>query len=120
VYRVPTDPQLTAAQVEEKDLAASDQCVRRCVTAGCVKLSPYYSAMASFAARVVAAGASGLVLFNRFYQPDLDLETMDVISKVELSRTWELRLPLRWIAITAPPAGTGPVAGRHVRGPYGA
>ena len=72
-----------------------------------VKLSPYYSAMASFAAKVVAAGAAGLVLFNRFYQPDLDLETMDVVPKVELSRTWELRLPLRWIAILRPQLGPG-------------
>ena len=73
-----------------------------------MKLSPYYSAMASFAARVIAAGAAGLVLFNRFYQPDLDLETMDVVPRVELSRTWELRLPLRWIAILRPQLGPGP------------
>ncbi len=50
-------------------------------------------------------GAAGLVLFNRFYQPDLDLETMDVVPKVELSRAWELRLPLRWIAILRPQLG---------------
>ena len=71
-----------------------------------VKLSPYYSAMANFAARVVDAGASGLVLFNRFYQPDLDLETFDVVPRVELSRDWELRLPMRWIAMLRPQLGT--------------
>ena len=107
VYRVPTDPQLTAAQVEETDLALVTNVCASVSLPVAVKLSPYYSAMASFAARVVAAGARGLVLFNRFYQPDLDLETMDVISKVELSRTWELRLPLRWIAILRPQLGTG-------------
>jgi dihydroorotate dehydrogenase (fumarate) len=72
-----------------------------------VKLSPYYSAMANFAHRVVAAGADGLVLFNRFYQPDLDLDTLDVVNRIELSRPWELRLPLRWIAILRPQLGAG-------------
>ena len=67
-----------------------------------VKLSPYFSSFANFAARVVEAGADGLVLFNRFYQPDLDLETLDVTAKLELSRPGELRLPLRWIAILRP------------------
>ena len=67
-----------------------------------VKLSPYYSAMAHFATEIVAAGADGLVLFNRFYQPDLDLDTLDVVPRVELSNQWELRLPLRWIAILRP------------------
>jgi len=108
VYRVPTDPRLTAAQVEETDLALVASVCAGVSLPVAVKLSPYYSSMASFAARVVAAGASGLVLFNRFYQPDLDLETMDVVPKVELSRTWELRLPLRWIAILRPQLGSGP------------
>jgi dihydroorotate dehydrogenase (fumarate) len=58
--------------------------------------------MANFAVRVVEAGADGLVLFNRFYQPDLDLESLTVVPRVELSRPWELRLPLRWIAILSP------------------
>ena len=70
-----------------------------------VKLSPYYSAMANFARGVVDAGADGLVLFNRFYQPDLDLDTLDVVNRVELSHPGELRLPLRWIAILRPQLG---------------
>jgi dihydroorotate dehydrogenase (fumarate) len=70
-----------------------------------VKLSPYYSAMANFARGVVEAGADGLVLFNRFYQPDLDLETLQVVNRVELSHPGELRLPLRWIAILRPQLG---------------
>ena len=72
-----------------------------------VKLSPYYSAFANFAAAVVDAGADGLVLFNRFYQPDLDLETLDVVPRLELSQPWELRLPVRWIAILRPQLGSG-------------
>ena len=71
-----------------------------------VKLSPYYSAMANFARSVVEAGADGLVLFNRFYQPDLDLDTLEVVNRVELSHPGELRLPLRWIAILRPQLGT--------------
>ncbi len=67
-----------------------------------VKLSPYFSSFANFAGSVVQAGADGLVLFNRFYQPDLDLDTLDVTAKLELSRPGELRLPLRWIAILRP------------------
>ena len=105
---MPTDPQLNAAQVEELDLALVSNVCDAVSLPVAVKLSPYYSAMAHFAAKVVAAGAGGLVLFNRFYQPDLDLETMDVVPRVELSRSWELRLPLRWIAILRPQLGRGP------------
>lgn len=67
-----------------------------------VKLSPFFSSFANFAPQVVGAGADGLVLFNRFYQPDLDLATLDVTPRLELSRPGELRLPLRWIAILRP------------------
>ncbi|MGA2528861.1 MAG: dihydroorotate dehydrogenase-like protein [Acidimicrobiales bacterium] len=108
VYRVPTDPQLNATQVEELDLALIANVCDAVSLPVAVKLSPYYSAMAHFAAKVVAAGVGGLVLFNRFYQPDLDLESMDVVPRVELSRSWELRLPLRWIAILRPQLGRGP------------
>ena len=67
-----------------------------------VKLSPFYSAFANFAAAAVGAGADGLVLFNRFYQPDLDLESIEVVPRLELSQPWEMRLPVRWIAILRP------------------
>ena len=107
VYRVPTDPQLTAGEVEQMDLALVETVCASVALPVAVKLSPYYSAMASFAAQVVRAGAAGLVLFNRFYQPDLDLEMMDVMPTVELSRAWELRLPLRWIGILRPQLGPG-------------
>ncbi len=102
MYDVAVDPEQTAADVEAAYLtlvAAVREAVEVPVA---VKLSPYFSSFANFAAQVVAAGADGLVLFNRFYQPDLDLETMDVTAKLELSRPGELRLPLRWIAILRP------------------
>jgi dihydroorotate dehydrogenase (fumarate) len=64
-----------------------------------VKLSPFYTALPNFARRLVSAGADGLVLFNRFYQPDFDLEELAVVPNLVLSDSHELRLPLRWIAI---------------------
>jgi dihydroorotate dehydrogenase (fumarate) len=64
-----------------------------------VKLSPYFSAMGNVAVQVVDAGADGLVLFNRFYQPDIDVETLEVTPALSLSTPAELRLPLRWIGI---------------------
>ena len=64
-----------------------------------VKLSPYFTALPNFARKLVGAGANGLVLFNRFYQPDLDIETLEVVPDLVLSTSDELRLPLRWTAI---------------------
>lgn len=107
VYRVATDTTRTAAEMEAADLALI-AAVRAAVTIPlAVKLSPYYTAMAGFAARAVDAGADGLVLFNRFYQPDLDLDALDVVNRVELSQSWELRLPLLWIAVLRPQLGPG-------------
>jgi dihydroorotate dehydrogenase (fumarate) len=105
LYRVAADPFRTAAEVEDADLAIVGS-VRQAISVPlAVKLSPYYSALPHFAARLVEAGAAGLVLFNRFYQPDLDLETLDVLHKVDLSHPSELRLPLRWLAILQPLLG---------------
>jgi dihydroorotate dehydrogenase (fumarate) len=105
LYHVAADPSLTAAAIEAADLDLIAT-VRASITIPlAVKLSPYYSALASFAGQVVGRGADGLVLFNRFYQPDLDLETFDVLARVELSQPAELRLPLRWIAILRPQLG---------------
>jgi dihydroorotate dehydrogenase (fumarate) len=107
IYRVAADPSRTAADMEAIDLELIAE-VRAAVTIPlAVKLSPYYSALANFAGCVVDAGADGLVLFNRFYQPDLDLEELEIVNRVELSRSWELRLPLRWIAVLRPQLGTG-------------
>jgi dihydroorotate dehydrogenase (fumarate) len=70
-----------------------------------VKLSPYYSALANFVRQAVERGADGLVLFNRFYQPDFDLETFEVVPRLELSQPSDLRLPMRWTAILRPQLG---------------
>jgi dihydroorotate dehydrogenase (fumarate) len=64
-----------------------------------VKLSPYFSSMANMAGQLAEAGANGLVLFNRFYQPDVNIEALEVAPRLELSTSVELRLPLRWVAI---------------------
>lgn len=99
VYHLAADPHLKAQDVEAADLDMI-AAVRAAVNVPlAVKLSPHYTAFASFAARVVAAGADGLVLFNRFYQPDLDLDTFDVMPSHELSRPADARQALRWIGI---------------------
>jgi dihydroorotate dehydrogenase (fumarate) len=107
VYHMAADPGRTAADLEAADLeliAAVRASVRIPLA---VKLSPYYSSFANFAAAAVDAGADGLVLFNRFYQPDLDLDTLDVVPRLELSQHWEMRLPVRWIGILRPQLGPG-------------
>jgi dihydroorotate dehydrogenase (fumarate) len=102
VYRVAADPACDAARMENDDLALIAEVKAAVEVPVAVKLSPFYSAMANFAVRAVDAGADGLVLFNRFYQPDLDVETLEIVPRLELSSPWELRLPLRWIAILHP------------------
>jgi dihydroorotate dehydrogenase (fumarate) len=105
LYRVAADPRRTAAEMELADLELI-AAVRASVSIPlAVKLSPYYSALANFAAKARGAGADGLVLFNRFYQPDLDLEALEVVPRLELSQPWEMRLPVRWIAILRPQLG---------------
>jgi dihydroorotate dehydrogenase (fumarate) len=106
LYRVAASADRTAADMEDADATIVTDVGRALDIPLAVKLSPYYSALASFARRVVGAGAAGLVLFNRFYQPDVDLESRDVVARLELSHQWELRLPLRWIAILRPQLGT--------------
>jgi dihydroorotate dehydrogenase (fumarate) len=102
VYRVAADPDRDATQMEADDLALVADVRAALDVPVALKLSPFYSAMANFAVRAVQAGADGLVLFNRFYQPDLDVDTLEIVPRLELSSPWELRLPLRWIAILRP------------------
>jgi dihydroorotate dehydrogenase (fumarate) len=105
LYRISVDRERTALDVEREDLELI-AAVRAAVDLPlAVKLSPYYTALAAFAARAVEAGANGLVLFNRFYQPDIDLDELAVVPRVSLSHPSELRLPLRWIAILRPQLG---------------
>ena len=99
IYYLPTDAALTAAELEQAyvDLVAAVRKQIRIPLA--VKLSPYFTALPHFANALVGAGANALVLFNRFYQPDLDIETLEVLPTLDLSTSAELRLPLRWTAL---------------------
>ena len=99
VYYIPTDPKLTAEDVE-KTYVDILRAVKSAVTIPvAVKLSPFFSNMANMAQRLDAAGADALVLFNRFYQPDIDLEDLELRPNVLLSTPQSLRLPLTWIGI---------------------
>jgi len=99
VYYLPTSVDLAGQEVENIYLDMLRE-VKRAVTIPlAMKLSPYFSSMANMARRLVDEGANGLVLFNRFYQPDFDLDTLEVAPRLVLSNSHELRLPLRWVAI---------------------
>ena len=99
IYYIPTDPKMTAAEIEQMYIDDLKQVKKVTNIPIAVKLSPYFTSFANVAKRLDEAGADGLVLFNRFYQPDIDLETLDVVYDLEFSNSYELRLPLRWIAI---------------------
>lgn len=99
LYYIPTDSSLAASDIEsaQVDLVAA---VKASISIPLtVKLSPFYTSLPHFASRLADAGADGLVLFNRFYQPDFDLEALDVIANLDLSTSADLRLPLRWVSI---------------------
>lgn len=102
IYYIAADPTLTSENVEQMyidDLKAVKKNVEIPVA---VKLGPYFSSFGNLAVRMEEAGADGLVLFNRFYQPDIDLETLEVLPSIEFSSSFEMRLPLRWIAMLRP------------------
>jgi dihydroorotate dehydrogenase (fumarate) len=99
VYYIPTDPNLTGNEVEQIYLDVLKDVKTAVSLPITMKLNPYFSAMAHTARNLANAGSDGLVLFNRFYQPDLDLENLEVVPNLKLSTSTELRLPLRWIAI---------------------
>jgi dihydroorotate dehydrogenase (fumarate) len=114
IYSIPTDPRLTAADVEKTYLDIVRAVKETVSIPVAVKLSPFFSNLANFARRADDAGADGLVLFNRFYQPDIDLEELEIRPNVLLSTPQALRLPLTWIGILygrvrASLAGTGGV-----------
>ncbi len=98
-YYVVTDDQLTPAELENAFIDLVKEIHSKVHIPLAVKLSPFFTSLPNLARRLVEAGASGLVLFNRFIQPDLDIETLDVVPNLKLSTSEELRLPLRWIAI---------------------
>ena len=99
VYDLSTDPMESAEDVERRTIETASAVKRSVSIPVAVKLSPFYSAFASFARRLDETGVDGLVIFNRFYQPDIDVEALDVIPKVRLSESGDLLLRLRWLAI---------------------
>mgnify|MGYP002863507133 CR=1 FL=1 len=99
IYQVAADMNKDGSTIEEiyiRDLKAIKNTLKIPVA---MKLSPYFSSMANMAKKLDEAGADALVLFNRFYQPDFDLDNLEVVPNIVLSNNWELRLPLRWLAI---------------------
>ncbi len=99
IYRVAAGIDETSDEIESGYLRLVEA-VRQAVDVPlAVKVGPYFSAMAAMARRLSDAGADGLVLFNRFYQPDIDLEALDVRPNLQLSSPYELRLVIRWIAV---------------------
>ncbi len=99
IYSIPTDPELTSDGVEQQYIDIL-KAVKSVVTIPvAVKVSPFFSNMANMAKRLDEAGANGLVLFNRFYQPDINLDELEIQPNVLLSTPHALRLPLTWIGI---------------------
>ncbi len=99
VYYIPTDMDLSSSQIEQTYLDIL-KAVKSTVTIPvAVKLSPFFTNFANMAKRLDQAGANGLVLFNRFYQPDIDLESLEVKPNILLSTPMAMRVPLRWIAL---------------------
>jgi dihydroorotate dehydrogenase (fumarate) len=99
VYYIPTDARLTGADVEKVYVDVLKAVKSKVSIPVAVKLSPYFTSTISMANKLTEAGADGLVLFNRFYQPDIDIENLEVVPNILLSTPQEMRLPLRWIAI---------------------
>ncbi len=99
VYYIPTSPQLTGSEIETMYIDTLKAVKANTKIPVAVKLSPYFTSLANLAAQLDKAGADGLVMFNRFYQPDFDLTNLSVVPNLVLSNNWEMRLPLRWISI---------------------
>ena len=99
VYHIPSDMAETGRQVEERYLGVLRRVKSAVTVPVAMKLSPFFSAMGDMASQFDAAGVDALVLFNRFYQPDFDLEKLEVKPNLDLSTPSEIRLPLLWIAV---------------------
>lgn len=99
IYYIPSNLDMTGAEVEQNYVDILQQVKERVKIPVAVKLSPYFSNLANMAQRLDKAGADALVLFNRFYQPDIDLSKLEVQPNIVLSKSYDMRLPLRWIAL---------------------
>jgi len=99
IFYIPAEVALSGREVEQRYVGIVSRVKRVLTIPVAVKLSPFFSSMGEMARRLVEAGADGLVLFNRFYQPDFDLDALEVRTTLELSSPGEIRLPLLWIAL---------------------
>jgi dihydroorotate dehydrogenase (fumarate) len=99
MYYLATDPDISSSDIENAQVELVAEIKSAITIPLAVKISPFVTSVPNFAKRLVEAGADGLVLFNRFYQPDFDLEELEVVHSLDLSTSAELRLPLRWISI---------------------
>jgi dihydroorotate dehydrogenase (fumarate) len=99
MYHIATDFGQTCQDLEQAYIDLVSDVRKQIKIPLAVKLSPFFTSLPNMAARLVKAGANGLVLFNRFYQPDIDVETLEVCPDIHLSTSEELRMPLRWVAI---------------------
>ncbi len=99
IYHIPVDPDVSGEKVEQQYIDLVHAIKNEVTIPVAVKLGPYFSSMANMAKRLDGAGADGLVLFNRFYQPDFDLEALEVVPNLILSNSHELLLRLHWIAV---------------------
>ena len=99
IYAIPTESDLTSGDIEQLYLDILKTVKSSVTIPVALKLSPFFTNFANMAQRLDKAGADGLVLFNRFYQPDIDLEALEVTPNLLLSTPMAMRLPLRWIAI---------------------
>jgi dihydroorotate dehydrogenase (fumarate) len=116
IFHLPVDLSLTGREVEARCEAIVREVCAAVSIPVAVKLSPYFSAPGEMAQRLAAAGAKGLVLFNRFYQPDFDLDRLEVAPTLELSAPGEIRLPLLWIAVLHGQVPVSLAASTGVRG----
>jgi dihydroorotate dehydrogenase (fumarate) len=99
VYYLATETEMPGTEVEKMYVDVVSDVKKSVTIPVAVKIGPFFSSMAYVAKKLAEAGADGLVLFNRFFQPDIDLETLEVVPRLVLSTQFENRLPLRWIAI---------------------
>lgn len=99
IYYIPTDPKMSGVKVEQMYLDIIRDVSSSISIPVAVKAGPFFSSIPNMCLNMVNAGAKGLVLFNRFYQPDFDIDELEVNPSLKLSRSYDMRLPMRWVAI---------------------
>lgn len=115
IFYIPTDPNLTANDIEERYINVIKKVKGEVSIPVAVKLNPFFSSLANMATKLDKAGADALVLFNRFLEPDINLDTLEIDPKLEFSSALEMRLPLHWTAILYGRVNSSICAGRGVK-----